>query len=346
MLSRVAWHLYWMARYMERAENMARILDVGASLAMLSAPGDTTAAIEPLVITDSLDEFLKRGAPPSADAVARFIAWDREHPSSILNCLQSCRENARSVRGAITAEMWECINDTWLQLNARRAAQPVDPAFFDWVRERSHLLHGVMQATIRQGQPRHFMLLGMFLERADNTARILSVKQPVAGRSDVTPQSQSQSQSQSQVESGVSGPEPIQPSQPILSPAQGLPGADGLSEHYRLNAVLRSVSALEAYRDVRRDQIDDRGVAELLIFDPTLPRSLRRCVEEVCTILLELPGSHARLARRLAAHMAALLQHGALEDVERVGLQTFLERFIRNTVRLGEAVQEAYMPTA
>jgi len=330
MLSRVAWHLYWMARYMERAENMARILDVGASLAMLSAPGDTSAATEPLVITDSLDEFLKRGAPPSADAVARFIAWDREHPSSILNCLQSCRENARSVRGAITAEMWECINDTWLQLNARRSAQSIDPAFFDWVRERSHLLHGVMQATIRQGQPRHFMLLGMFLERADNTARILSVKQPV----------EAQSQSQSQVEVLDLGSEPIQPQ------AQQRPVADGLSEHYRLNAVLRSVSALEAYRDVRRDQIDDRGVAELLIFDPTLPRSLRRCVEEVCTILSELPGSHARLARRLAAHMAALLQHGALEDVERVGLQSFLDRFIRNTVRLGEAVQEAYMPTA
>lgn len=326
MLSRVAWHLYWMARYMERAENMARILDVGASLAMLSAPGDTSAAIEPLVITDSLDEFLKRAEAPSADAVARFIAWDREHPSSILNCLQSCRENARSVRGAITAEMWECINDTWLQLNARRTAQPVDPAFFDWVRERSHLLHGVMQATIRQGQPRQFMLLGMFLERADNTARILSVKQPVEAQA----QSQSVGRSLDAVQS-----------QPI-----DVPTLDGLSEHYRLNAVLRSVSALEAYRDVRHDQIDDRGVAELLIFDPTLPRSLRRCVEEVCTILLALPGDPARLARRLAAHMAALLQHGALEDVERVGLQAFLERFIRNTVRLGEAVQEAYMPTA
>lgn len=327
MLSRVAWHLYWMARYMERAENMARILDVGASLAMLSQPGDSSAAVEPLIITDSVEAFRQRGVQASAESVARFLAWDREHPSSILNCLQACRENARAVRGAITSEMWECINDTWLQLNARRAAQPTDSAFFDWVRERSHLMHGVMQATIRQGQPRHFIVLGMFLERADNTARILSVKQsPLeAGQSAQTLQGD-----------GTSASDQTAPG----------PAEDGLSAHYRLSAVLRSVSALEAYRDVRNDQIDDRGVAQLLIFDPTLPRSLRRCVEEVCHILGELPGSHARVARRLSAHMAALLQHGALEDVERVGLHVFLDRFIRNTVRLGEAVQEAYMPTA
>lgn len=306
MLSRVAWHLYWMARYMERAENMARILDVGASLAMLSRPHDEAAALEPLVITDCLAAFRQRGVAASADAVARFLAWDPDHPSSIINCLHSCRENARAVRGAITSEMWECINDTWLQLTARGRGQPADAAFFDWIRERSHLFHGVMQATIRSGQPRHFVLLGMFIERADNTARILSV-QP-------TPEDASTT--------------------------------DGLSEHYRLSAVLRSVSALEAYRDTHHDQIDDRRVASLIIFDPSLPRSLRRCVDEVCTILSGLPGTHARAARRLAAHMAALLEHGALEDVDRVGLPVFLERFIRNTVRLGEAVQEAYMPTA
>ncbi|MFZ9406240.1 MAG: alpha-E domain-containing protein [Burkholderiaceae bacterium] len=336
MLSRVAWHLYWMARYMERAENMARILDVGASLAMLSQPGDESAAMEPLVITDSLEVFRERGVPVSAESVARFLAWDRDHPSSILNCLQACRENARAVRGAITSEMWECINDTWLQLNSRRSAQPTDSAFFDWVRERSHLMHGVMQATIRQGQPRHFIVLGMFLERADNTARILSVKQSPMGEADG---------------SGAATAVPAkvrQGSDPARASVQARPGPveDGLSEHYRLSAVLRSVSALEAYRDLRSDQIDDRGVAQLLIFDPTLPRSLRRCVEEVSHILAELPGNHARVARRLSAHMVALLQHGALEDVERVGLHVFLDRFIRNTVRLGEAVQEAYMPTA
>jgi uncharacterized alpha-E superfamily protein len=307
VLSRVASHLYWLSRYLERAENMARILDVGASLALLSGHGDERAAIEPLVITDTLDAFSSAGLARTPENVARFLAWTPVHPSSIVNCLQGCRENGRAVRGSITSEMWENINDTWLQLSAKRraGAEPIDAAFFDWVKERSHLFRGITFATIRRDQPYQFIRLGTFLERADNTARILSVKQ--AGR---------------------------------RSEADG---GDGLTDYYRLSAMLRSVSSLEAYRDTYRDAIDARRVAELLIFDPTLPRSLRSCFDEVVRILDELPQGPGRAARRLAAHMHALLEHGALEDVESVGLDPFLERFLRNNNRLGEAVQAAYM---
>jgi len=306
MLSRVASHLYWLSRYLERAENMARILDVGASLALVSGQGDERSAIEPLVITDTLQSFEATGRTPTPELVARYLAWDPDHPSSIVNCLGASRENARAVRGSITSEMWENINDTWLQLAAKRVAagEPVDAAFFDWVKERSHLFRGITFATIRRDQPYQFIRLGTFLERADNTARILSVKQarqrePLAG--------------------------------------------DGLTDHYRLSAVLRSVSALEAYRDTYRDAIDAHRVADLLIFDPSLPRSLRFCFDEVVRILAELPQAPARLPRRLAAHMLALLEHGELEDVYGVGLDAFLERFLRNNVRLGEAVHAAYM---
>ncbi|HMS80896.1 MAG TPA: alpha-E domain-containing protein [Burkholderiaceae bacterium] len=306
MLSRVASHLYWLSRYLERAENMARILDVGASLALLSGEGDALAAIEPLVITDTLDAFDATGLPRTPENVARFLAWSPSHASSIVNCLEASRENARAVRGSITSEMWENINDTWLQLVAKRrdGAEPTDAAFFDWVKERSHLFRGITFATIRRDQPYQFIRLGTFLERADNTARILSVKQ--ARRS---------------------------------TSADG----DGLTDYYRLSAVLRSVSSLEAYRDTYRDAIDARRVAELLIFDPSLPRSLRFCFDEVVRNLAELPQAPARTARRLAAHMHALLEHGELEDVEGVGLDAFLERFLRNNVRLGEAVHAAYM---
>jgi uncharacterized alpha-E superfamily protein len=306
MLSRVASHLYWLSRYLERAENMARILDVGASLALLSGKGDEHSAIEPLVITDTLQTFEATGRAPTPEAVARFLAWDTSHPSSIINCLEASRENARAVRGSITSEMWENINDTWLQLSVKRGvgAEPVDAAFFDWVKERSHLFRGITFATIRRDQPYQFIRLGTFLERADNTARILSVKQA----------------------------------------RQREPAADdSLTDHYRLSAVLRSVSALEAYRDTYRDAIDAHRVADLLIFDPSLPRSLRFCFDEVDRILSELPQAPARLARRLAAHMLALLEHGELEDVYGVGLDAFLERFLRNNVRLGEAVHAAYM---
>jgi uncharacterized alpha-E superfamily protein len=308
MLSRVASHLYWLSRYLERAENMARILDVGASLALLSGEGDALAAIEPLVITDTLDAFDATGLPRTPEHVARFLAWSPSHPSTIVSCLEASRENARAVRGSITSEMWENINDTWLQLVARRraGAEPTDAAFFDWVKERSHLFRGITFATIRRDQPYQFIRLGTFLERADNTARILSVKQ--ATRSTST-------------------------------------GGDGLTDYYRLSAVLRSVSSLEAYRDTYRDAIDARRVAELLIFDPTLPRSLRFCFDEVVRNLAELPQAPARSARRLAAHMLALLEHGELEDVYGVGLDAFLERFLRNNIRLGEAVHAAYMET-
>ncbi|RPH46634.1 MAG: alpha-E domain-containing protein [Burkholderiales bacterium] len=306
MLSRVASHLYWLSRYLERAENMARILDVGASLALLSGAGDERAASEPLIITDTLEAFGATGMPLTPEHVARYLAWSPDNPSSIVNCLEASRENARAVRGSITSEMWENINDTWLQLSAKRqgGAEPVDAAFFDWVKERSHLFRGITFATIRRDQPYQFIRLGTFLERADNTARILSVKQ-------------------------------------ARQAAEA--GGDGLTDYYRLSAVLRSVSSLEAYRDIYRDAIDARRVAELLIFDPSLPRSLRFCFDEVVRNLAELPQAPARAARRLAAHILALLEHGELEDVYGVGLDAFLERFLKNNIRLGEAVQAAYM---
>lgn len=306
MLSRVAANLYWMSRYLERAESMARILDVGQSLALLAGrSGDPRSAIEPLVITDTLAEFRSAGGSPSPDEVARFLAWNTSNPSSIFNCLQTARENARSVRGSITSEMWENINDTWLQIQRYRAAgSPVDSSFFDWVKERSHMFRGITSATLRQDQPYLFIRLGTFIERGDNTARILSVKQ---------------------------------------APGSVSPEEDGLSGYYSLSAVLRSVSAFEAYRDTYRDTIDARRVAELLIFDARLPRSLRFCVEQVDGILQGLPEQPGRLPRRLAAILRSRLAYGVLDEVYAYGLHGFLERFLRENVRLGDALNTAYL---
>ena len=306
MLSRVASHLYWLSRYLERAENMARILDVGASLALLSGTGDERAAREPLIITDTLEAFAATGVPLTPEHVARYIAWSPDNPSSIVNCLEASRENARAVRGSITSEMWENINDTWLQLVARRraGAEPTDAAFFDWVKERSHLFRGVTFATIRRDQPYQFIRLGTFVERADNTARILSVKHA------------------------------RQPS---------APGGDDLTDHYRLSAVLRSVSSLEAYRDTYRDLIEPRRVAELLIFNPQLPRSLRSCFDEIERILAALPQEAGRQARRQAAVIRAGLAHGDLDEVLGQGLRVFLDQFLRDNNTLGSALHAAYM---
>jgi uncharacterized alpha-E superfamily protein len=308
MLSRVASHLYWLSRYLERAENMARILDVGQSLALLSGgAGGEDMAKEPLVITDTVQAFSAAGRTVTPESVAHFLAWDPNLPSSIANCLEASRENARAVRGSITSEMWETINDTWLQLNQRRRTQGerVDTEFFEWVKERSHLFRGVAFATIRRDQPWQFVRLGTYIERADNTARILSVKQ---------------------------------------ADAEGGDNAqDVVTDYYRLSAVLRSVSSLEAYRDTYRDAIEARRVAELLIFSAQLPRSLRFCFDEIERILALLPDQPGRLARRLAATIHARLSYGEVDEVYEDGLQNFLDWFLRDTMRLGDAVHAAYL---
>jgi uncharacterized alpha-E superfamily protein len=312
MLSRVAAQLYWMSRYLERAENMARILDVGQSLAMLSShngPHEAAeAALEPLVITDTVAAFQATGRATRADQVAQFLAWDESHPSSIVNCIKTSRENARAVRGAMTAEMWECINDTWMGLmqrhNAARSRKPAaDTAFFEWVKERSHLFRGVTFATIQRDQPYHFIRLGTHIERADNTARILSVKTRV----------------------------------------QREGGTDLVDDYYRLGAVLRSVSALEAYRDTYRDTIDADRVAELLIFNPRVPRSLHFCLDECALILSQLPQQTGREARKRCANLLTHLRYGTLKEVYALGLEDYLEKFVEENIGLAQAVQTDYL---
>ena len=306
MLSRVASHLYWMARYLERAENMARILDVGQLLALVSrGAGEGAAAIEPLVITNSLEAFDASGRARTPEDVAGYLAWDGLHDSSIFNCLRNSRENARAVRADITTEMWEDINITWLQLLQKRHQEhePADNAFFEWVKERSHLFRGITFATIRRDQPYHFIRLGTFIERADNTARILSVKQ--------------------------------------LGPSTA--SGNEVTDFYRLSAVLRSVSAFEAYRDTYRDGVDERRVAELLILDPTLPRSLRFCFDEIVRILRLLPGATAKPARRLAATMQANLEFADVEEIYSPDYRAFLEEFLVQTAQLGDSVHQAYL---
>ena len=311
MLSRVAAQLYWLSRYLERAENMARILEVGQSLALLSSSDSSRAAPdtvrEPLVITDTLAAFEATGRPMRSDQVAQFLAWDPDHPSSVFNCIQSCRENARSVRGAMTVEMWECINDTWRELLVRKQknkdTDPVDSTFFEWIKQRSHLFRGVTFATIQRDQPYHFIRLGTYLERGDNTARILSVK----------------------------------------TYAEQTENNDLVDDYYRLGAVLRSVSALEAYRDTYRDAIDANRVSELLIFNPRVPRSLHFCLNETSTILGQLPQQTGREARKRCANLLTNLRFGSLSEVYAGGLEDYLERFVKDNISLADAVQTDYL---
>jgi uncharacterized alpha-E superfamily protein len=310
MLSRVASHFYWMSRYLERAENMARILDVTQSLAMLDPHADSGGAMTPIVITEAQKEFAATGLPATYTNVVAFLAWDRVHPSSIRNCIEATRENARAVRGSLTSEMWENINDTWIAFQEQ--SRNIDPMmtgneFFDWVKERSHLFRGVTFATARRDQPYHFTRLGTFIERADNTARILNVKY-----ADESPDTFDEKEDQQ-------------------------------SDYYRLSAVLRSVSALEAYRDTYRDSIDARRVAEIMIFDAKVPRSLRFCLDQATIVLDDLPKESSRVPRRVASELNARLRYGSIEEVLEYGLKRYIADFLKDMERFGNAVNTAYM---
>jgi uncharacterized alpha-E superfamily protein len=226
MLSRTADHLFWMARYMERAENTARMLDVNWQTSLL--PQSADAAEQGwkglLGISELADDFAQRYGEVAAHRVMDYMVADANNPSSIRNCLMAARENARAVRGTLTTEVWETQNQTWLEVNRMLRAGEFerDPGqFFEWVKFRSHLSRGVTVGTMLMDEALHFMRLGTFLERADNTARLVDVKFHA-------------------VQSDFFG---------------AASEKDGEYDFYHWSAILRSVSGFEIYRKVYRDVI-------------------------------------------------------------------------------------------
>ena len=310
MLSRVAAHLYWMSRYLERAENMARILDVTQSLAMLDRSADSGGAMTPIVITEAQAEFAATNLPATYENVVAFLAWDRQHPSSIRNCIESTRENARAVRGSITSEMWENINDTWIAFQEKsRSINPLMTGneFFEWVKERSHLFRGITFATARRDQPYHFVRLGTFIERADNTARILDVKYF------------------------------------ILLPKATDVGSD--IDLHQWGQILRSVSAHRAYRWFYRNSGYKAWlVAEFLILREEMPRSLLFSYSWICTALAGLAQLHGK---RYDIHAQAEetrdgLRKGRMEDIFQSGLREYLQHFIQSNNQLSRDIATTY----
>ncbi|MBI2313407.1 MAG: alpha-E domain-containing protein [Betaproteobacteria bacterium] len=309
MLSRTADHLYWMARYMERAENTARMLDVAHQTALLPGPHpEHQEWYAPLNITGALSAYSSRYGEVRPDRVIRFMALDPENPSSIFACIYSARENARAVRGSISSEMWESLNATWLELrNAtfeQIHADGLSP-FFDWVKERSHLFRGVTFGTMLHDEGFRFIRLGTFLERADNTARFLDVKYH------------------------------------ILLPS--LKDVGGAVDYYQWSALLRSLSALEAYQRTYRDAITPLRVAELLILRDDMPRSLHACLNEVFDILQKINGPSGAEVRRRAGELHASLHFGRISDIFQQGLHEYLTEFLRRIGALGEEIRRSFL---
>jgi len=299
-----------MARHIERAENTARVLDVAHRTSLLPLDIEGTEAYlwyAPLNITGCADSYEVKYGLARADAVTHYMALDPDNPASIYSCLRLARENARTVRGAITSEMWEVINDTWLELNrlSRQMNYEQYRDFFDWVKNRSHLFRGVTLGTILKDIGLSFIRLGTFLERADNTARILDVKYH------------------------------------ILLPS--VTDVGGAADYYQWGSLLKSVSAFEAYQKIYRDVISPQRVSELLIFRGDMPRSLHACMNEVEAALIDINGFSGQEARRLAGEKHAALHFGRIEDAFGRGLHEYLTDFLKNTALLGREIREAYL---
>jgi uncharacterized alpha-E superfamily protein len=319
VLSRTADHLFWMARYIERAENTARMLDVNMSTSLLpqSAAASERAWRGMLSISELTADYDARHPVLSAKDVVDFMVRDPTNPSSIYSCLQAARENARAVRGSLTTEVWETHNDTWLgmqKLLAERKPERDPQAFFEWVKFRSHLSRGVTLGTMLQDEAFSFIRLGTFLERADNTARLLDVKFHGATED--------------------------------ARLAAARTEEDAVDRHmdfYHWAAILRSVSAFEIYRKVYRDVITPSRVAELLILRPDMPRSLVACMDEVCGTLEAVRNSRSHETERRAGLLRAEVRYGRIEDILAQGLHPYLTTFLERINAIGGRISQDFL---
>jgi uncharacterized alpha-E superfamily protein len=321
MLSRTADHLFWMARYMERAENTARMLDVNYQTSLLPQSADAAEKGWKglLSISELSGDFARRYGAVNARNVMEYMVGDAQNPSSIRSCLMAARENSRAVRGTLTTEVWETQNQTWLEFQRLVAGSyQRDPsALFEWVKFRSHLSRGVTVGTMLQDEAFHFLRIGSFLERADNTARLLDVKFH-AVPSEYFGATQSQSQAQDSAR-------------------------DVEFDFYHWSAILRSVSGFEVYRKAYRNVIKPEKVAELLILRPDMPRSLAACMHEVVTNLRMVANEQSGETLRRAGRLRADLQYGRIDEILATGLHAFLTQFLERVGTLGVGISRDFL---
>jgi uncharacterized alpha-E superfamily protein len=310
MLSRVADSIYWLNRYVERAENIARFIDVNLTL-LLDSPLGTAQQWEPLILTmGDLSLFKERYGLASADNVIRFLTFDLGYPNSILSCLRAARENARSVREIISSEMWEQVNGFYLMVNEADQSRHVMELsdFFNQVKLTSHLFAGVMDATMTHNEGWHFGQIGRLLERADKTARILDVKYF------------------------------------ILLPSVRDVGST--LDDLQWMALLKSASAYEMYRKRGVHRLSPQSIAEFLILDPVFPRSIRFCVSQVERSLHEIMGTAigtwSTPVERSLGRLRTDLDYITIDDIIHTGLHETLDDLQLRMNTVGSKICETF----
>jgi uncharacterized alpha-E superfamily protein len=312
MLSRTADNLYWLARYVERAEYLARILEATQRLTAmpLEYVGETNEWESALATAGCSSAFFAVHEEANEETVTDFLAFSTFNPSSIRNCFEVARTNARSVRTALTMEMWDAINTTWLELKRfgnRPSSREEFARFLTWVQESSLRYDGSAYRTMLRNDAYWFSRLGVFIERADNTARILDVKYH------------------------------------LLLPA--LEHVGGPLDYYQWAGILRSVSALTAYHWVYRESLKPWLIADLLMLNDQMPRSLASCYENLVQNLDRIAGAYGRQgsAQRQARAIRTRLQNSRMEEIFQSGLHEFITSFITDNNKLGSAITQQYL---
>ena len=313
MLSRTADSLYWLARYVERTENVARIVQVGHRMASMARSLGSAGNewLPTLIATGCEPGFFAKYDEATASAVIDYLVRDSDNPSSIATCIDTARGNARGVRTALTVDMWDALNDTWQRFRDNVGAALSNdrlPDFLEWVKERSLLFNGAYSSTMLRNDAYYFTRLGTSIERADNTARILDVKYHM-----------------------------------LLPHHEGVGGA---LDYYQWQAILRSVSALRSYHWIYHDRLKPWLVAELLMLRPEMPRSLLSCYDQITRqldLLAQAYGGKRGECHRLAGDMHAKLRYGRIQDIFQSGLHEFLTEFIDRSILLGSEISALYL---
>jgi len=310
MLSRVAESIYWMSRYVERAENVARFIDVNLQL-MLDAPAGSDQQWEPLVATTGDHEaFARRYGKATQENVIQFLTFDPENSNSIVSCLRAARENARTVREIISSTMWLQLNKFYLMVNdasAIGAKREASPEFYSEVKLASHLSTGITDATMTHGEAWHFARLGRKLERADKTSRILDVKYFILLRS----------------------------VQDVGTPFDDLQWA----------AVLRSASAFEMYRK-QHGRLSPIRVVEFLLFDREFPRAIHFCLLAARDSLHAISGTPLGTYRhppeKRIGQLCSELSYASVDEIVGAGLHEYLDDLQTKLNHVGVGIHERF----
>jgi uncharacterized alpha-E superfamily protein len=309
MLSRTADSLYWTGRYIERADFLARILEATIRLAAIPTRGDGDAETVWASALASAGAPKALGRAPTEKSVREYLAFSSDNASSIASCITRARTNARSVRTALTVELWEAINGAWNGLAEQGQPTRRDDFghFLEWVKTVTLSVEGAASRTMLRNDAYYFLRLGAAIERADNTARLLDVKYH------------------------------------LLLPEGERVG--GQLDYFQWTTLLREVSALTAYRWVYRDSVKPWLVADLLVLNRQMPRSLASCQASIVRYLEKLASDYGRRgpAQRIAAERMRALESSKIETIFQAGLHEYIQGFLAENIRLGQSITEQYL---